>query len=237
MPQRGDGGAEGEIYVTVERPVREWQGLIIPDPGVYTLDEAHKRIGFVAQHMMVSPVRGEFAEGAATIVVATDPLQSSISAFIRADSINTHNPERDAHLSSPDFLDVGRYPTLEYRSTGISWEADSDPIFNWARLRNNPLSRRGNVADLPPAATRASGRFVIKGLLTVRGVTRPVDMHMEFGGARRDPYDREIFGFSATTEIDREAFGLVWNVALEAGGVLVGKKIRIEIAGEAIRNS
>lgn len=223
--------------MTVERPVREWNGLIIPDPGVYTLDEAHKRIGFQAQHMMVSPIRGEFAEGAATIVVGTDPLRSSISATIRAASINTHNPERDAHLSSADFLDVARYPTLEYRSTGIAWEADTDPIFNWARLRNNPLGRRGTVADLPPAATRASGRFVIKGYLTVKSVTRPIDMHMEFGGARRDPYGREIFGFSATAEIDREDYGLIWNVMLEAGGVLVGKKIRIELAGEAIRSS
>ncbi len=237
MPRRGDDGAEGENYVTIDRPVRDWQGLLIPDPGVYTLDEAHKRIGFVAQHMMVSPVRGEFAKGTATIVVAEDPLRSSISASIRADSINTHNPERDAHLSSPDFLDVARFPTLEYRSTGITWEADNDPIFNWARLRNNPLSRRGTVADLPPAATRASGRFVINGHLTVRDVTRPVSMNMEFGGARRDPYDRDIFGFSASAELDRESFGLVWNVALEAGGVLVGKKIRIEIAGEAIRES
>lgn len=223
--------------MTVERPIREWNGLIIPDPGLYTLDEAHKRIGFVAQHMMVSPIRGEFAKGAAEIVVGTDPLRSSINATIRADSINTHNPERDAHLSSPDFLDVGRYPTLEYRSTGIAWEADSDPIFNWVRLRNNPLGRRGTAADLPAAATRASGRFVIRGNLTVKSVTRPIDMHLEFGGARRDPYGREIFGFSATAELDREDFGLLWNVALESGGVLVGKKIRIELAGEALRNA
>ncbi|WP_433795522.1 YceI family protein [Actinoplanes sp. CA-252034] len=223
--------------MTVERPVRDWNGLVIPDPGVYTLDEAHKRIGFVAQHMMVSPIRGEFAQGAATIVVATDPLRSSVSASIRTGSINTHNPERDAHLSSPDFLDVVRYPTMEYRSTGIAWEADSDPIFNWVRLRNNPLGRRGTVADLPAAATRASGRFVIQGYLTVKAVTRPIDMHLEFGGARRDPYGREIFGFSATAELDREDYGLLWNVALESGGVLVGKKIRIELAGEAIRNA
>lgn len=223
--------------MTVERPVREWNGLVIPEPGVYTLDEAHKRIGFVAQHMMVSPIRGEFAEGSARIVVAPDPLRSSVSATIRARSINTHNPERDAHLSGPDFLDVDRFPTLEYRSIGLDWESDSDPIFHWARLRNNPLGRRGTVADLPPAATRASGRFVLRGHLTVKNVTRPIDMQMEFGGARRDPYGRDIFGFSATAEFDREDYGLVWKVLLEAGGVLVGKKIRIEIAGEAIRTS
>jgi polyisoprenoid-binding protein YceI len=45
----------------------------------------------------------------------------------------------------------------------------------------------------------------------------------------------DIFGFSATAEIDREDFGLVWNVLLDSGGVLVGKNARIEIAGEAIR--
>ncbi|MEU4693045.1 YceI family protein [Actinoplanes sp. NPDC023714] len=211
---------------------------MIPDPGVYTLDEAHKRIGFQAQHMMVSPIRGEFAEGSASIHVAEDPLQSQVTASIRAGSINTHNPERDTHLSSPDFLDVERYRTLEFRSTGIKWEAENDPIFQWARLRNNPLARRNNApSDLPSAATRASGRFVVSGLLTIKDVTRPINLNMEFGGARRDPYGRDIFGFSATAEFDREDYGLVWNVLLESGGVLVGKKVRIEIAGEAIRDS
>ncbi|MFC7533397.1 YceI family protein [Actinoplanes sp. GCM10030250] len=208
---------------------------MIPEPGVYKLDEAHKRIGFLAQHMMVSPIRGEFAAASATIVVGGDPLRSSITATIRSASINTHNPDRDKHLSSPDFLDVERFPTLDYRSTGIAWEADSDPIFHWARLRNNPLGRRGTVADLPPAATRSSGRFVVSGLLAIKGVTRAIDMHMEFGGARRDPYGRDIFGFSASAEFDREDYGLLWNVLLESGGVLVGKKVKIELAGEAIR--
>jgi polyisoprenoid-binding protein YceI len=223
--------------MTVDRPIRNWNGLMIPEPGVYKLDEAHKRIGFQAQHMMVSPIRGEFAQASATIVVGGDPLRSSIRATIQAASINTHNEERDTHLSSPDFLDVQRFPTLEYRSTGIVWESESDPIFHWARLRNNPLGRRGTTADLPPAATRASGRFVVSGLLTIRNVTRPIDMHMEFGGARRDPYGRDIFGFSASAEFEREDFGLVWNVLLESGGVLVGKRVKIELAGEAIRES
>ncbi|MBB2943723.1 polyisoprenoid-binding protein YceI [Actinoplanes lutulentus] len=223
--------------MNVDRPIREWNGLIIPDPGVYTLDDAHKRIGFVAQHMMVSPIRGEFAQGSASILVAEDPLQSQVSASIVASSINTHNPERDTHLASGDFLDVARYRTLEFRSTGITWEAESDPIFQWARLRNNPLARRGAQADLPSAATRASGRFVVAGMLTIKDVTRPIKLHMEFGGARRDPYGRDIFGFSASAEFEREDYGLVWNVLLESGGVLVGKKVRIEIAGEAIRGS
>jgi polyisoprenoid-binding protein YceI len=211
---------------------RTWEGLTIPAPGTYLLDDAHKRVGFLARHMMVSPVRGEFAEATARIFVAEDPLQSWVSATIQAASVTTGNPERDAHLSSADFLDVANYPTLEYRSTGVTWQGDEDPIFYWARLRNNRVGRRDS---LPPQATRAAGRFLLTGELTVKETTRPVDLRVEFGGARRDPYGRDIFGFSATAEIDREDFGLLWNVVLESGGVLVGKNVRIELAGEAIR--
>ena len=217
----------------VDRPIREWNGLTIPEPGVYTLDEAHKRIGFQAQHMMVSPIRGEFARGSATIVVAEDPMRSSVTATIEANSINTHNTDRDVHLSSPDFLDVEKYPTLEFRSTGVRWQESNDAIFLWARLRSNPLTRRPNAAEIP-AAARPSGKFVVTGLLTIKDVTRPIDLQVEYGGARRDPYGRDIFGFSASAEFEREDFGLVWNVLLESGGVLVGKTVRIEIAGEAI---
>lgn len=186
--------------------------------------------------MMVSPIRGEFAKGTATIVVAEDPRQSSVTATIDATSITTHNPDRDTHLSSPDFLDVENYPTLEYRSTGVQWQESNDAIFLWARLRNNPLTRRANAADIP-AAARPSGKFVVNGLLTIRDVTRPVDLQVEYGGARRDPYGRDIFGFSATAQFEREDFGLVWNVALETGGFLVGKTVKIEIAGEALAES
>jgi len=209
---------------------RTWEGLTIPQPGVYVLDQAHKRVGFLARHMMVSPVRGEFATASAQIVVGEDPLASSVAATIHAASITTGNPERDAHLSSPDFLDVTRYPTLEYRSTGVTWKGNDDPIFVWARLRNHRLGRRPGS----PEPARVPVRFTLHGDLTIRGVTRPVDLQVDFGGARRDPYGKDIFGFSATAEFEREDFGLLWNVALESGGVLVGKTVHIEIAGEAL---
>jgi polyisoprenoid-binding protein YceI len=218
----------------VDRPIREWNGLTIPDPGVYIVDDRHKRFGFVAQHMMVTGLRGEFTKGYARIILAEDPLRSVVVASIRTDSVTTSNPDRDAHLSSPDFFDVGSYPTMEYRSTSIEWEEQAEEIFQWARLRNNPLTRRPNAANLP-AVVRSTGRFVVHGALTIRNVTRPVDLLMEYGGARRDPDGFDLFGFTATAEVDREDFGLRWNVMLESGGVLVGRKVRIELAGEAVR--
>jgi polyisoprenoid-binding protein YceI len=211
---------------------RSWDGLIIPAPGTYLLDPAHKRIGFLARHMMVSPVRGEFSVATARIAVAGDPMASSVTATIETASISTGNPERDAHLSSADFLDVENYPTLEYRSTGIKRYEAEDPIFFWARLKAHKQGLHSGNGAVPQ---RAAGRFVLAGELTVKAVTRPVDLQVEFGGARRDPYGQEIFGFSATAEINREDYGLVWNVVLDSGGVLVGKTVQIEIAGEAIR--
>ncbi|AGL15114.1 YceI family protein [Actinoplanes sp. N902-109] len=216
-----------------DRPIREWNGVTIPEPGVYILDEAHKRIGFQAQHMMVSAVRGEFSGGTASIVVGDDPAATKVTAVIETGTITTHNADRDGHLRSADFLDTEQFPTMSFRSTGLSWQENNDAIFQWARLRNNPLTRRSTLAELPQPA-RSPGRFVLTGELTVKNVSRPVELTVEFGGARRDPYGKDIFGFSATGEVDREAFGLVWNVALEAGGWLVGKKVRLEIAGEAI---
>ena len=213
---------------------RTWDGMTIPVAGTYLLDQAHKRIGFLSRHMMVSPVRGEFAEATAQIFVAEDPLLSSVTATIMAASITTGSVDRDTHLKSADFLDVERFPTLEYRSTGIKWQGNEDPIFQWARLRNHRLGGRGRSPIVPPQSDGIPGRFGLTGELTVKGITRAVDLEVNFGGARRDPYGQNIFGFSATAEMNREDYGLLWNVVLESGGVLVGKTVQIEIAGEAI---
>jgi polyisoprenoid-binding protein YceI len=184
---------------------REFRGLQIPVAGTYTLDAAHKRVGFVARHLMVSKVRGNFDEATATIVVGEDPLQSSVSATIQTASVFTGQSDRDNHLRTSDFFEVAKYPTIEYRSTGIK-------------------SFEGN-------------EFVLEGELTIKGITKPVDLHVEFEGAGRSPYGHDVFGFSASAEIDREEWDLTWNVALESGGVMVGRKVKIEIEGEAIRQA
>ncbi|MEU8387113.1 YceI family protein [Micromonospora sp. NPDC048843] len=190
---------------SIDAVTRDWDGLTIPAAGTYALDVAHKRVGFVARHMMVSKVRGEFNEATATITVAEDPLQSSVVATIQAASVDTTQADRDAHLRSPEFLDAEKFPTLEFRSTGVK--------------------------------SRSGSEFVLTGELTIKDVTRPVELKVEFEGVGRSPFGQDIFGFSASTEIDREEFGLTWNVALETGGVLVSRKIKIEIEGEAVRQA
>jgi polyisoprenoid-binding protein YceI len=77
---------------------------------------------------------------------------------------------------------------------------------------------------------RPSGSgWVLPGELTIRDVTRPVELEVEALGVIADPWGNEKAAFSATAEIDREEFGVTWNAALETGGVLVGTKVRIEI--------
>ena len=81
----------------------------------------------------------------------------------------------------------------------------------------------------------SDGTAEVTGDLTVKDVTRPVTLDVEFDGAQADPWGGQRLGFSAHTEIDREDWGLTWNVALETGGVLVGKKIRLEFNVEAVK--
>jgi polyisoprenoid-binding protein YceI len=81
------------------------------------------------------------------------------------------------------------------------------------------------------------GRYVVEGDLTIKGVTQPVPLDLTFEGGATDPWGGVRIGFSAKAELDREAFGLTWNQALETGGVVVGKKVTIEIEAEAVKQA
>ncbi len=76
--------------------------------------------------------------------------------------------------------------------------------------------------------------YRMKGDLTIRGVTRPVELHVEEEGRGRDPWGGTRAGFTATTEISRKEWGLTWNQTLETGGVLVADKVRISISAQAV---
>jgi polyisoprenoid-binding protein YceI len=79
--------------------------------------------------------------------------------------------------------------------------------------------------------------FVLLGDLTIKGVTRPVEIEFEPTGVATDPFGNVRAGFEGEAELSRKEFGLVWNVALEAGGVLVSDKIKIQLDVSAIRTA
>lgn len=78
-------------------------------------------------------------------------------------------------------------------------------------------------------------RYVVAGDLTIRGVTQRVDLDTSYLGSDVDPFGNTKAAFEATTQIDREAFGLTWNAALESGGVLVGKKVTVELEIQVVK--
>ncbi|WP_026820390.1 YceI family protein [Arthrobacter castelli] len=81
-------------------------------------------------------------------------------------------------------------------------------------------------------ATRVEGTpddFRVSGDLTIKETTKPVTFDVEFGGVAVDPFGATRAGFSASTQISRKEFGITWNAALEAGGVLVGDKVTITV--------
>jgi polyisoprenoid-binding protein YceI len=80
-----------------------------------------------------------------------------------------------------------------------------------------------------------NGEFTLHGDLTVRDVTKPVELEGEYLGTEDSPFGDTRAGFSAATEINRKDWGLGWNVALETGGLLVGEKIKLDIDIEAIK--
>lgn len=106
-----------------------------------------------------------------------------------------------------------------------------------AHLRSDELF---DVERFPEATFRSTGvvwqgtRGTVTGALTIHGVTRQVDLAVDFEGYVRDPWGGDRAIFSASTEVNREDFGVTWNVALEAGGVLVSKDIKISIDIETV---
>ena len=173
----------------------------------WQLDPAHTQVEFEVTHLGFAKVRGRFrtVEGTLHRTPRNDGAPSHVEAVIQSASIDTGQPERDAHLRSPEFLDVERYPELRFHSRDVRPGKD--------------------------------GTLNVEGDLTIRGVTRPVELKVRESGAQKDPWGNQRMAFTATTTIDRRAFGLTWNQALEAGGLLVSNDVRILLEVQAIQVS
>jgi polyisoprenoid-binding protein YceI len=99
--------------------------------GTWDIDPVHSTVGFSVRHMMVSKVRGYFREFTGEIVTAADPAESSVTATIDMNSIDTRQEQRDAHIRSADFFDVDNHPQMTFRSTavrtdGADWFVEGD---------------------------------------------------------------------------------------------------------------
>jgi polyisoprenoid-binding protein YceI len=181
-------------------------GRVVPEVGVWEIDPSHQAFEFIARHLMAK-VRGRFpgVSGAATI--AEVPEDSTLEIEIDANSIDTKDETRDAHMRSDDFFGVEEHPTITFRSTAVrpgagenEWKVDGD------------LTIRGNT----------------------RPVTVDVEF---LGAAIDPWGNKRIGFSGVVPEVDREQWGLVWNSPLEAGGFLLGRTVRLEIEAELVKKS
>ena len=92
--------------------------------GTWTIDPVHSDVSFTVRHMMVSKVRGHFRTFEGTFTTAEDPADSTVSATIKLDSIDTNQEQRNAHIRSADFFEVEKYPEMTYTSTAVRVDGD-----------------------------------------------------------------------------------------------------------------
>ena len=129
-------------------------------------------------------------------------------------------------------------------------ESSVEVIIQAASINTNDENRDKHVrtndflsTDEFPALTFRStkvelssgGDWKVNGDLTVRGVTRPIVLDVQFEGVIQDPWGNQRLGFTASGEIDRNDFGVSFNAALETGGFVVSPKVKLEIEAEAVR--
>ncbi len=175
--------------------------------GTYTVDPTHSRFGFIARHAMVTKVRGSF------------------NAFEGSGIFDADNPANSSIC-------------VDIEATSIeTGNADRD-----RHLRSNDFFDMDRYPKIQFASTSVSaGRdentYRVVGDLTIKDVTRSVDLELEMNGTATDPYGNVRLGLEGTTTINRKDFGVTWNAALETGGVLVGEKIVLEFDISAIRNT
>ena len=181
-------------------------GRLVPEVGVWEIDPSHQAFEFVARHLMAR-VRGRFPGVTGAATVAERPEDSTLEIEIDANTIDTKDETRDAHMRSDDFFGVEEHPKITFRSTGVrpgdgenEWKVDGD------------LTIRGNT----------------------RPVTVDVEF---LGSGLDPWGNKRIGFSGVVPEVDREQWGLVWNSPLETGGFLLGKNVRLEIEAELIKKS
>ena len=149
----------------------------------------------------------------------------------------------------------GRFATVEatiHGAPGDPLSASAEAVIEVATVDTGNADRDAHLrsADFFDAENYPSMRYVsrsvrpldadefeVEGDLTIRGITQPVTLRTRFEGLITDPWGNERIGLSAEGKIKRSDFGLMWNQALEMGGVVVGDEVRLSVQVEAVRQA
>jgi polyisoprenoid-binding protein YceI len=171
----------------------------------WNIDPQHSEVGFEVSHMMFAKVSGRFEEVDGTVVLGPE------------DAIEE---SRVAAVIQARSINTSQTQRDEHLRSPDFFDVESFPTLTF---RSTSVRRDG------------AGELIIEGELTMHGVTRKIELEATETGRGTDPWGNERVGFSAETKIDRRDFGLTWNQALEAGGVLVGTEVKISLEIQAVQ--
>ena len=149
--------------------------------GTWSLDPVHSTIGFEVDYL-AGAFRGQFREVAARLEAEGD--SSVLTGSAKVASVDVKDENLSAHIQSPDFFDVERYPELSFESSEID---------------------------------RVGDQVTVRGGITIKGVERPVELTGTIAEPITDPYGRERISLKLDTTLDRNEFGVNWNVPLPDG--------------------
>lgn len=163
----------------------------------WTTDKAHSDISFKVRHLMISHVKGYFKTFDASI----------------------YTTDKDFTTAQIDlWIDAASITTGDEKRDEHLKGADFFDTVN-----HKQISFTSSAIEKPGA----DGSHVLWGELTMKGITKNVQLNVEFGGIISDPWGNEKAGFTVTGKINRSDWGLTWNSAIEAGGLMVGDEIKI----------
>ena len=165
----------------------------------YEIDRSHTTLGFTAKHMMFTTVRGSFQEFEGGVEVEGDDYTKATGRVV-------------IQVESVNTGDAKRDGHLR---SGDFFDSAAYPTLTFV-----PTAIAGKGSD----------RYVVTGDLTIRDVTKPIELDVTVEGRiAKDRFGKERIAVSATGKINRKEWGLNWNMALEAGGLLVSEDIKLEI--------
>lgn len=144
---------------------------------------------------------------------------TGVAGTITVDEQNPANSRAEVAIDAASITTGNEQRDAHLRSADFL-DAETFPSITFTSTRVQPTSKT---------------TFEVTGDLTIRGTTREVTLAVELNGRGISPYGQEVAGLSATATLNRQEFGLNWNVALEAGGVLVGPTAKVAIELEAVR--
>lgn len=161
-----------------------------------------------------------------------DQAHSTVGFEVKHMMVSKVKGQFDEYTATVEAADL-----TDLTTANIAFNFDVASINTHSTDRDNHLKSADffdveNFSDITfqsTAIVKDGEDYKVTGDLTIKGVTKAVTFDVEFGGKGLDPWGNEVYGFEAEAKINREEFGLTWNTALETGGVLVGKDIKIKV--------